>query len=88
MFGTDTVMRWQSQVQIEVLPPPKPHLLSPIFIAANIKNKELEPSCSRGQGSSWLPHALEAHLTDLWLMKIFALFATKFMGRICDQEML
>lgn len=75
MFGTDTVMRWQSQAELEV-PLPQTPSLSSIFIAAYIKSKSWSPAAPKAEGPHGCPTLREPCLPGLQLMKIFALLDT------------
>lgn len=75
MFGTDTVMRWPSQAEMEA-PLPQVPSLSSIFIAAYIKSKSWGPAVPEAEGPPGCGMLWKLFLTDLRLMKIFALLDT------------
>lgn len=80
MFGTDTVLRWQSQAEIDV-PLPQAPALSPIFMAAYIKSKHWSPAAPKAEGPQGCGMLWKLCLTDLQLMKIFALLDNKVYGQ-------
>lgn len=75
MFGADTVMRWPSRAEMEA-PLPQASSLSPIFIAAYIKSKSWGPAVPEAEGPPGCGLLWKLFLTDLRLMKIFALLDT------------
>jgi hypothetical protein len=72
MFGTDTVVTWQSQVEIEPCPPS----LSPTFIAVCIKSKCKSQLLWRLEVLMAMACIGNSSPPDLQLMKIFALLDT------------